>query len=378
MPLTFSPRFRSACGSPRSKPWRPLVAVATDLEVEPLRERVDDRDPDPVQAAGDLVAAALAELAAGMQRRQHDLGRRALLLRVLVDRDPASVVDHGDRVVGMDRDLDLVAVAGERLVDRVVDDLVDEVVQAAWPGRADVHAGPLADRVEAAQDGDLTGGVAVRARPSSTVAGFAPAPALLATSGPFARSHEKPRPPDPGEGPIRAARGKGATSHKDTSPAPGTRSACTKIPANHALKRIADPSSSPTTKRSSSHPARLERPVERARAARLQQVELLRPGRRAAGDRDHALALAHRLRLAARSARRPPRASSLCTAASRVAGSASRAHRAQRLRERPRLAARAHAAALALRRGRVRAPARRGPRPRGAPRRPAAARARSP
>ena len=52
----------------------PDVAVAPDLQVEPLRERVDDRDADAVQAAGDLVAAAVAELAAGVQGGQHDLG----------------------------------------------------------------------------------------------------------------------------------------------------------------------------------------------------------------------------------------------------------------------------------------------------------------
>ena len=45
-----------------------------------------------------------------------------------------------------------VAVAGQRLVDRVVDDLVDQVVQAALTGGADVHAGPLADRLETLED----------------------------------------------------------------------------------------------------------------------------------------------------------------------------------------------------------------------------------
>ena len=65
-----------------------------------------------------------------------------------VDRDAATVVDDAHAAVGQDRHVDVVAVAGERLVDRVVDDLVDEVVQTARTGRADVHAGSLADGFE--------------------------------------------------------------------------------------------------------------------------------------------------------------------------------------------------------------------------------------
>ena len=64
----------------------------------------------------------------------------------------------------MDHDLDVVAVAGQRLVDRVVDDLEDHVVQAGAVGRvADVHAGALAHGVQALQDLDA-GGVVVGRR----------------------------------------------------------------------------------------------------------------------------------------------------------------------------------------------------------------------
>ena len=56
-------------------------------------------------------------------------------------------------------DLDRVVVARHRLVDGVVDDLVDEVVEAARAGRADVHPGPEPDRLEAFEDGDVLCGV---------------------------------------------------------------------------------------------------------------------------------------------------------------------------------------------------------------------------
>src|SRR5690606_28084295 len=53
---------------------------------------------------------------------------------------------------------DMVAVAGQGLVDGVVHHLEDHVVQAgAVVHVADVHAGTLADGIQAAQDGDLAG-----------------------------------------------------------------------------------------------------------------------------------------------------------------------------------------------------------------------------
>ena len=72
----------------------PREPVAGDLDLELLAERVHDRDADAVQAAGDGVATA-AELAAGVQHREHDLDRGAAVLGAgdRLDRDAASVVE---------------------------------------------------------------------------------------------------------------------------------------------------------------------------------------------------------------------------------------------------------------------------------------------
>ena len=49
----------------------------------------------------------------------------------------------------------LVGMAGQRLIDGVVDDLVDHVVEArAVVGVADIHARPFANRIEALEDLD--------------------------------------------------------------------------------------------------------------------------------------------------------------------------------------------------------------------------------
>ena len=136
-----------------------LVAVAPDAQLQPLGERVDDADPDAVQAARHLVAV-LVELAAGVQLGHDDLGRAHPLALVDADRDAAAVVADADRVVGVQRHLDLGRVAAQRLVDAVVDDLVDHVVQArAVVGVADIHPRPLAHRFQALENLDGIGAV---------------------------------------------------------------------------------------------------------------------------------------------------------------------------------------------------------------------------
>src|SRR5690242_3706370 len=59
----------------------------------------------------------------------------------------------------MERDLDPVVAAREGLVDRVVDDLRDQMMEAPEARRADVHARPEPDRLESFEDGDVPSGV---------------------------------------------------------------------------------------------------------------------------------------------------------------------------------------------------------------------------
>jgi hypothetical protein len=136
-------------------------ATAAHEDVEPGRERVDDRRADAVQAAGGLVAVT-TELATRVQLGQHQLDACQAALDVDVDRDATAVVVHLGRAVLVEHDLDALAVAGQRLVDGVVDDLVDQVGEALGVGRADVHARPLADRFEALQDREVLRGVTAR------------------------------------------------------------------------------------------------------------------------------------------------------------------------------------------------------------------------
>ena len=134
-----------------------FLAVAPDRQLEPGRQRVHHRYADAVQAARDFVGV-LIEFSAGMELGHDDLGGRHPFALMDVGRDATAVVAHGAGAVRIEGDDHLRGIAGQRLVDGVVDDLVHHVVEAgAVVGVADIHARPLAHRVEALEDLDRIG-----------------------------------------------------------------------------------------------------------------------------------------------------------------------------------------------------------------------------
>ncbi len=137
--------------------------AARDLDLQRDGEGIDDRDADAVQAARGLVDLRV-ELAARMERAHDDFERRlAGEFRVRVDGDAAAVVGDGEGAVSEELDLDPGGVAGHRLVHGIVDHLGEEVVQGLLVSAADIHAGAAAHRLEALEDLDVGGGIALLA-----------------------------------------------------------------------------------------------------------------------------------------------------------------------------------------------------------------------
>ncbi len=135
----------------------PVETIAPDVHPQMLGQGVDHRNTHAMQAAGYLVAVVV-ELSAGVQHGHDDLRGRNVFFLVDVRRNTASIVGNRDRTIIEDRHRDMVAIARQGLVDRVVHHLEDHVVQAgAIMHIADIHAGTLANRFETAQDGDLAG-----------------------------------------------------------------------------------------------------------------------------------------------------------------------------------------------------------------------------
>ena len=108
-----------------------------------------------MQAAGELVGL-VGEFAAGVQAGEDELDAAHFLLGMDVDRHAAAVVRDLQGAVLEEGDVDLLAVAGDRLIDAVVDDLVGQVV---GPRGVRVHARAAAHGLQAGEDFDIGGGV---------------------------------------------------------------------------------------------------------------------------------------------------------------------------------------------------------------------------
>ena len=74
---------------------------------------------------------------------------------VLIHGDTAAVILYANRAISLNGHVNLGGIAGERFVNRVIYDLVDQVVQTALSGRANVHAGALANRFQTFQHGNI-------------------------------------------------------------------------------------------------------------------------------------------------------------------------------------------------------------------------------
>ena len=83
----------------------------------------------------------MVELAASVEHRHDDFRSRTLLGRMLADRNATPIVLDRHGIVEVHLDADTIAKARQGLIDRVVDNFIHHVVQAApVVGVANVHA----------------------------------------------------------------------------------------------------------------------------------------------------------------------------------------------------------------------------------------------
>ena len=146
--------FQLGDGLAPLKPLEIELALADHLHLQPGGQGVYHRGAHAVKAAGHLVAAA-AELAAGVEDGEHHRHGGQACFVLHAHGDAPAVVGDVHHVARQQPHVNLVAEAGQGLVNGVVHNLVDQVVQAPGPGGANIHAGALAHGLQAFQHLDL-------------------------------------------------------------------------------------------------------------------------------------------------------------------------------------------------------------------------------
>jgi hypothetical protein len=86
-----------------------------------------------VQTTGYCVATA-AEFSTGVKNGKHNFNRWFFLNRVHIHWDSAAVVSYFDPALGGYKDVNVITVASESFVDRVVNDFINQVVKTAGSG----------------------------------------------------------------------------------------------------------------------------------------------------------------------------------------------------------------------------------------------------
>ena len=107
-----------------------------------------------MQAAGHFITTA-AKFTAGMQHGQRGFQCAFSRLFMNANRYTAPIILHGDAVILMNDNGDIITEPGQSFVDTVVHDLINEMVQTTNAGTADIHTRTAAHALQTLQDLNL-------------------------------------------------------------------------------------------------------------------------------------------------------------------------------------------------------------------------------
>jgi hypothetical protein len=131
----------------------PDFSGAFDLQLEAFGKCVYDRNSDTVEAAGNFIGG-IVELSTGVKSRQNHLGCGAFLDEMKIDWNATSIIDDGDTRILVNDNRNFGTKAADRFVDRVVYDLIDEMVQTLGTSGPDVHCRAFSNWIEAFENLD--------------------------------------------------------------------------------------------------------------------------------------------------------------------------------------------------------------------------------
>ena len=138
------------------------LTVAEHLCSHVLGQCVHTRYTYTVKTTGYFIRTFI-EFTSGMEYRHDDFQCGFLFLFVVVHRNTTAVVLHCDGVVFVDCYFDVVAITGQRFVDRVVNNFINQVVQTLFADISDIHGGTFTYGLQSFKNLDIAGRIIVLA-----------------------------------------------------------------------------------------------------------------------------------------------------------------------------------------------------------------------
>ena len=125
--------------------------IAANLRFGPAGKRGNSFRSHAVKTSTGAVGI-FVELGAGAYRGHDHFERGSACCRMHVHRNAAAIVTHHHTAIDVDLNMNDLAVASQCFIHRVVDKLINEMMQTTGVDIADIHTGAAANVVSIAQD----------------------------------------------------------------------------------------------------------------------------------------------------------------------------------------------------------------------------------
>ena len=124
------------------------LAIFVDMHIQLGGQGIYNGRPYSVKASRYLVAAT-AKFTTGMKNGKDGFYRWTTCFFLDVDRDTTAVIHNRNGIIFFNIDLDMLGKSSQGLIDGVVYNLPDQVMQAFFSGRPNIHPRTQANRLQA-------------------------------------------------------------------------------------------------------------------------------------------------------------------------------------------------------------------------------------
>ena len=114
------------------------MAIFINLNIKLCWEGINDRRTNPVQSTRDLITAS-AKFTTSVKYRKDSFNCRTACFLLDIDWNTTTIIDNRDRIVRLNKDLNMSGETSQGLIDWVIDNLPYQMMQPFFWGWSNIH-----------------------------------------------------------------------------------------------------------------------------------------------------------------------------------------------------------------------------------------------